>query len=172
MKIAIVGNSGSGKSTFTYELHRMLNIPLYYLDQHFWKPGWQRPDRSKFARIHHELCDRDSWIIEGMAIRYFDYRAERADIIIFLDIPLWRCLYRIFKRAIFCYGQVRDSSAKRCSERMPNQEFLRYVWKFNQKQKLVIQELLEKYKNTKKIFVIRNNKERNELLDKVGLREL
>ena len=84
MKIAIVGSPGSGKSTLASKLHEILGIPLYHLDQYFWKPGWQRPDRAEFAKIHYDLCDRDEWIIEGMATRHFAYRAEQADISFFL----------------------------------------------------------------------------------------
>jgi len=166
MKIAIVGSPGSGKSTFARKLHNTLGIPLYHLDQYFWKPGWQRPDREEFAKIHHELCDKDEWIIEGMAIKLFDYRAKQADVIVFLDIPLWLCLYRIFKRAITCFGQMRDSSAKGCPERMPDREFLTYVWNFNQKYKLVLEVLLQKYKNQKKVFIIKNKAEASKLIRK------
>ncbi len=166
MKIAIIGNPGSGKSTLAQKLHSITDIPIYHLDQYFWKPGWQRPDRAKFAKVHHELCDKDPWIIEGMAVRHFDYRAEKADVIIFLDIPLWLCLCRIFKRVITYYGKVRDSSAEGCPERMPDREFLSYVWNFNQKHKPVVEALLEKYKNQKKIFVIRNNAELDTLIKK------
>lgn len=166
MKIAIVGNPGSGKSTLAAKLHTITDIHLYHLDQYFWKPGWQRPNRAEFAKVHHELCERDSWIIEGMAVRHFDYRAEKADVIIFLDIPLWLCLYRIFKRAITCYGKVRDSSAKDCPERMPSWEFLSYVWNFNRKHKPIVESLLEKYKDEKKIFVVKNNAELNKLIKK------
>jgi len=186
MKIAIIGNPGSGKSTLATQLHTITGIPVYHLDQYFWKPGWQRPDRDEFAKIHHALCDKDDdlpadlssiasantetvrkgWIIEGMATRHFDYRAEKADVIIFLDIPLWLCLYRIFKRAFTGYGTIRDSSAQGCPERMPDREFLSYVWSFNRKHKPIIQDLLEKHKDQKKTFVITNNKELAELIQK------
>ncbi len=166
MKIAIIGNPGSGKSTLAEKLHTILGIPLYHLDQYFWKPGWQRPDRAEFAKIHHALCDKDSWIIEGMATRLFDYRAEKADIIIFLDIPLWRCLYRIFKRAITCYGKVGPAAPKGCPERTPDREFLSYVWNFNKKHKPIVEALLQKYKDQKKIFVVKNKTDLSNLIKK------
>jgi len=166
MKLAIIGSPGSGKSTLAAKLHAITSIPVYHLDQYFWKPGWQRPDRAEFAKVHHELCDRNSWIIEGMAVRHFDYRAEKADVIIFLDIPLWLCLYRIFKRAITRYGTVRNSSAKGCPEPFPSWEFLSYVWNFNRKRKPIVESLLEKYKSQKKIFVVKNNAELNGLIKK------
>ena len=62
MKIAIIGNAGSGKSTLALKVSRITGIPLYHLDQYFWKPGWQGPDRDEFEKIHNQLCDRNSWI--------------------------------------------------------------------------------------------------------------
>lgn len=51
-KIAIVGNAGSGKTTTALYLHNKLNIPLYHLDQYYWKPGWQRSDHEEFYAVH------------------------------------------------------------------------------------------------------------------------
>jgi len=159
MKIAIVGCPGSGKSTLALKLHKMLHIPLHHIDQYFWKPGWQRPDREEFRKIHDQLCDAPEWIIEGMAIRHFEYRVQKADVIIFLDIPLYICLYRIFKRAFLHFGKVRFASAPGCKERFPDREFLTYVWNFNKEPKAKVQALLKAHRNDKKIFVIKNQQE-------------
>ncbi len=164
MKIAIIGSPGSGKSTLALKLHKILHIPLFHIDQYFWKPGWQRPDRQEFAKIHDQLCDAPEWIMEGMATRHFEYRLQKADVIIFLDTPLYVCLYRIFKRAFFNFGKVFFSSAPGCVERWPDHEFLKYVWNFNKKQKPEVMALLEKYKNDKKIFVVKNQRDLDELV--------
>ena len=164
MKIAIIGSPGSGKSTLAFKLHKILHIPLFHIDQYFWKPGWQRPDREEFRKIHEQLCDAPEWIIEGMAISHFEYRINKADVIIFLDVPLYVCLYRIFKRAIFNFGKVRFSSAPGCEERWPDHEFLTYVWNFNKKQKPAVLDLFKKYQKDKKIFVIKNKRDLDELI--------
>jgi adenylate kinase family enzyme len=164
MKIAVIGSPGSGKSTLAFKLHRILHIPLFHIDQYFWKPGWQRPDREEFRKIHNQLCDASEWIIEGMAISHFEYRINKADVIIFLDVPLYVCLYRIFKRAFFHFGKVFFSSAPGCAERFPDREFLTYVWNFNKKQKFEVMTFIEKYHNNKKIFVIKNQQELDELV--------
>ncbi len=169
MKIAIIGSPGSGKSTLALQLHNILHIPLFHLDQYFWKPGWQRPDYNEFVETHYDLCDRDSWIIEGMAMRVSEYRFFQADVIIFLDIPLYICLYRIFKRAFLNFGKVFFSSAPGCPERFPSWEFLKYVWSFNKKQKQAIEFSLNSYKDQKKIFVVKNAKELDELVDRFKL---
>jgi adenylate kinase family enzyme len=169
MKIAIIGNAGSGKSTLALELHKITGIPLYHLDQYFWKPGWQEPDRDEFEKIHNQLCDGDSWIIEGVAIRILEYRIQKADIVIFLDIPKYCCFYRIFKRAITHFGKVYFSSAKGCPEHGPDLKFLKFVWNFNSARKPAIQALFQKYQDTKKIFVVKNQHELRKLIKKFEL---
>ena len=168
MKIAIIGSPGSGKSTLAAKLHKILNIPLFHLDQYFWKPGWQLPDLVGFKKIHHQLCDAPEWIIEGMATWLFDYRAEEADIIIFIDMPRYLCFYRIFKRAFFNFGKVFFSSAPGCPERFPSREFLRYIWIFDKRQRPLIKEILGWYENDpkKKVFVVKNTQEINALIEK------
>ncbi len=163
-KIAIIGNPGSGKSTLGLKLHKILGLPLYHLDQYFWKPGWVEPDRDEYQKIHNQLCDRPEWIIEGVSTSFFSYRAEKADVIIFLDIPRYISFYRVFKRALTCWGKVYFSSAKGCPERRPDIKFLTFIWKFNRIRKPIIEDLLEKYKDQKKIFVVRNKKELAELI--------
>ncbi len=166
MKIAIVGNPGSGKSTLATRLHSITGIPVYHLDQYYWKPGWQRPIKEEFAQIHQELCDKERWIIEGVAMSLFDYRAEKADIIIFFDVPTYLCLFHVFKRAITSFRREYFSSAKGCPEKLPDVNLLRYIWNYNRDKKPEIEALLEKYKNQKQIFVVKNNTELNELIKK------
>ncbi len=180
MKIAIIGNAGSGKSTLGLQLHNILHIPLYHLDQYFWKPGWQEPDRAEFEKIHNQLCDKNEWIIEGMGIgqvqvkekvgliatRFFEYRIKKADIVIFLDIPTYLCFYRVFKRVLVHFGHVYFSNAKGCPERGPDLKFLKFIWNFNSQRKPIIEALLQKYYTQKKVFVVKNKAEVNELIKK------
>ncbi len=164
MKIAIIGNPGSGKSSLGLKLHNILNIPLYHLDQYFWKPGWQKIDSEEFEKKHHQLCDQDNWIIEGVATRLFPYRAEKADIIIFLDYPTYLCLYRVFKRALTHFGKVFFSSAPGCYERYPDLTLLRYIWNFNSEKKPAIEALLKKFQDQKKVFIVKNKAELDQLI--------
>ena len=157
MKIAIVGNAGSGKSTLAQELHTILQIPLYHIDHYFWKPGWQEPDRAEFEKIHNALCDQESWIIEGMAIRFAQYRFAKADIIIFLDFPRYLCFYRMFKRTFKYFGTVYFASAPGCCERGPSWKFLKFMWQFKHKQRATIRAFLAHHAAQKKIYVLTPN---------------
>lgn len=171
MKIAIIGNCGSGKSPLGLALHTLLEVPLYHLDQYFWNPGWQEPDRAEFEKIHNTLCDQSAWIIEGMAIRFFEYRIQRADVVIFIDVPTYVCLYRVGKRAYTHCGKVYFSSAKYCPERYPDLTFLKFIGNFNRRKKPAIMELLNKYCDQKRIFIVKNKVEINELIKKFESKE-
>jgi adenylate kinase family enzyme len=163
MKIIIYGNPGSGKSTLAVRLQQLLNIPLYHLDQYFWRPNWQEPVRAEYEKIHNNLCDLPEWIIDGVSTTTLEYRIQKADIVIFLDVSRYVCLYRVFKRALLNYGKVNFSSAAGCSERGPDMKFLKFIWNFDSNQKIRALALFEKYKNCKSFFIIKNKTE----LDKI-----
>ena len=39
-RIVIVGCPGAGKSTLAIQLGELLHIPVFHLDQLWWRPGW------------------------------------------------------------------------------------------------------------------------------------
>ena len=47
-RILIIGNSGSGKTTFAKSLSRKIDLPLVHLDTLFWICEWQHISRDKF----------------------------------------------------------------------------------------------------------------------------
>ena len=161
-RIAIVGNAGSGKTTLSTKLAAKLNLALYHLDRYFWKPNWQEPDRSEFIKIHDRLCDKEEWIIEGISTKTASYRFERADMIVFLDVPRMICLWRIFKRMIQNWN--KEICAPGCRERGPTRKFLSFVWNFDKNRKPTILDMIRKYKEDKKIYVISNQSDITKLL--------
>src|SRR5438105_3043002 len=159
-RIAIIGNAGSGKSTVANQLHQILKLPVFHLDKYFWKPNWVRTDPDEYKRIHDSLCDQDEWIIDGINLRVLEYRVQRADIIIFLDIPRYICFWRIFKRTIKNYGKETPSSALGCPERI-NWEFVKFliwVWNFKRDYPPKIIALLDRYKDSKEIHIFKSQK--------------
>ena len=56
-RIAVIGNSGSGKSTVARKVYDFCNLPLHHLDTYFWKPNWTPPNRDEYKIIHDGLCD-------------------------------------------------------------------------------------------------------------------
>jgi len=157
-RIAIIGNAGSGKSTLALRLQSILKLPVYHLDQYFWKPNWGRPDPDDYKRVHDQLCEQEQWIMDGMNLRVLEFRVQRADIVIFLDVPRYLSFWRIFKRTIKYYGKQTPSAAKDCRERINFEflKFLKWVWDFKARYPVAITEMLEKYKKDKEIYVLRS----------------
>jgi adenylate kinase family enzyme len=93
-RVAIVGSGGVGKSTFADELGRRTGIPVVHLDQRFWKPGWVETPRDAWIDVQREIVAQDSWIVDGNYGGTFNVRFERADTVIILTLPRWRCVFR------------------------------------------------------------------------------
>lgn len=160
-KIAIIGNAGSGKSTLAQKLQQTTNLPVYHLDKYFWKPNWTPSDLDEYKIVHDNLCNKELWIIDGMNLRFLAYRIEKADVIIFLDIPRYACFLNIFKRVIKYYGKEAPSSSKDCKEGINWKfiKFLKWVWNFKNRYPKKIKELLNIHANNKQVYILKSHKE-------------
>src|SRR3989338_1002761 len=100
-RILVIGSAGAGKSTFAKRLHEKLGLPLIHLDQHYWRPGWVKPEKIEWERKVKELLGGESWIIDGNYRSTLHLRLPAADAIIFLDFSRWRCFWGIVRRRCF-----------------------------------------------------------------------
>lgn len=157
-KIAVIGCAGSGKTTLAQRLQTLLGLPLHHLDQYYWQPHWQQPIFENFAQLHDQLCDTDSWIIDGMYARTLYYRCVKADTIIFLDMPRYRCLWRVIKRLLKNYKKTTASSAPECVESIDFQ-FLQWVWNFKKRSHQHILDIIELFGTNKTIYIFKTNKQ-------------
>ncbi len=123
----ILGGSGAGKSKLASEMAELLGLPLIHLDRHFWSPGWVEPDRKQWADKVIELSSRDAWIMDGNYSGSISLRLPRAEAAVLLDLPVWQCLWGIFRRGIIYRGRSRPDLADGCEEHFPDWAFIRYV---------------------------------------------
>lgn len=110
-RIIVIGCGGAGKSTFSRKLSSKLDIPVYHLDKLFWNKGWVETPQEQFDSKIEKIVSKDKWIIDGNYIRTMDIRAKSADTIIFINMPTYLCLYRIFKRRLMYRGKSRPDMA-------------------------------------------------------------
>jgi adenylate kinase family enzyme len=97
-KILIIGCSGAGKSTLARQVGRITDLPVIHLDQHYWPPGWQEPDRATWRCKVSALIAQPRWVMDGNYRRTLALRLAEADTVIFLDFPTWLCLVRVLRR--------------------------------------------------------------------------
>jgi len=129
-KVLVLGCCGSGKSTFSRQLAHITGLPIIHLDQHYFKPGWEEPDKATWRDKVHQLCHQERWIMDGNYSGTIDIRLEHADTVIYLDNPTYSNLYRVCKRIMTYRGIVRPDAAPGCAERW-DLDFLHYVLVFN-----------------------------------------
>ncbi|MGE6486895.1 topology modulation protein [Paenisporosarcina sp. NPDC076898] len=126
-KIMVIGiSAGVGKSTFARKLGESLTLPVIHLDKLFWKPNWVEASLEEFSKAQQEIVIQDQWIIEGNYTNTFDLRAAHADTMIYLELPLHVCLYRVVKRWLMNLGKTRPDMTAGCEEKL-DWAFIKFI---------------------------------------------
>jgi adenylate kinase family enzyme len=100
-RVSVRGTSGSGKTTTSRRLAELLGVPFIELDALHHGPNWAEPTPEEFrARVEAAIVEApDGWVIDGSyASKLGDLVLERADTLVWLDLPLHVCLRRLWRR--------------------------------------------------------------------------
>lgn len=126
-RIMIVGGPGSGKSTLARWIGKQTGLPVQHMDLIHWQAGWiERSQCEKLALISAvEMQER--WVIEGGVSKRYAQRLERADVMIWLDLPIGLRLWRVFWRSVRYRGQARPDLPEGCPEQL-GVETLKFLW--------------------------------------------
>jgi adenylate kinase family enzyme len=157
-RIIVIGCCGAGKSTFARRLHDKTGLELIHLDQLHWSPNWVESDKETMKQRVKQTVEKPKWIIDGNYGSTMDIRIEKADTILYLDYPIWKCLWRVTKRIWQYNGKTRPDMTEGCPERW-DWEFIHYVATFNLTKRKAILERLEKVKGQKRIEVFKNDRD-------------
>lgn len=163
-RIMIIGSAGSGKSTLARKLEEITKIKAIHMDTLFWKKNWISVSQEELFQKVEKIIENDSWIIDGNYSKSMLIRFERADTIIFLDTPLWLCLYRVIKRRIVYANKHRPDMTKGCKEKL-DWEFIKWIINYNLHKKKKIKKTIISYSDSKIIFIIKNNKDKEKILN-------
>jgi adenylate kinase family enzyme len=97
-RVSVVGSSGSGKTTFAAEIAARLGVPHVELDAIYWGPRWSHLDLETFRTRVREATATDAWVCDGNYSAVRPIVLERADTVVWLDLPLRTCLARMLRR--------------------------------------------------------------------------
>lgn len=129
-RIAVVGAPGSGKSTLARILGERLSLPVYHMDHIHWKPGWVAREKAEKLVLARDILAREEWVFEGGFSAIQSERIARAQIMIWLDLPLGLRVRRVVWRTIRWFGRVRPDMQENCREGVNPEmlKFFRYIW--------------------------------------------
>ena len=138
-KVLILGCAGSGKSTFAACLHDLSGLPLYHLDNVWWKADRTHISREDFDSKLGELIGLDRWIIDGDYSRTYERRIAACDTVFFLDYGQEVCMSGITERV----GRKRADIP--WTEQELDPELVELVKKYESQNKPVLLDLFKRY---------------------------
>ena len=104
IKILVIGNSASGKTTLSKELAQRIGLQHIHLDELFWSENWQPKDKEIFRHLVSKSIETSSWIVDGNYGSARDILWTQANYVIWLNYSLpcvlWRGLRRTLKRCL------------------------------------------------------------------------
>lgn len=103
-RIAVVGTTGSGKTTTARHLAALLGLPHIELDAIHWLPNWVEVEREAFRQQVTEAIAGPAWVVDGNYSKASDLIWKRATTLVWLDYDLpvifWQLLNRTVKRVV------------------------------------------------------------------------
>jgi adenylate kinase family enzyme len=164
-RVLVIGNPGGGKSTVSAALAERLDLENISMDRDvFWLPGWVLRDRQEQRAILAGMVSGDRWVMDGTGVSSFDLRLPRADLVIWVRVPRLLSLWGVLSRAMKFRGKVRPDMAPACPEQLPDLEFLRYIWTFDQVQTPKVIAAVEEFGPEKPVVAIKSRRDMRRLL--------
>lgn len=160
-RIMIVGGPGSGKSTLARWMGGQTGLPVQHMDLIHWRAGWVERSQDEKLELISAVEAHDHWIIEGGISKRYAQRLERADVLIWLNLPIGVRLWRVFRRSVRYRGQARPDLPKGCPEQLGIEtlKFLWWTWHNRIPGRLKVQRTLDDYKGTAQIHTLRSPRE-------------
>ena len=160
-KIIVIGCPGSGKTTFSRKLAQVTGIPIYHLDAVWHKPDKTHIEREEFDKIQEDIFAAETWIIDGNYRRTVEMRVRACDTVIFFDLPTEICVEGAKARV----GKMRPDMP--WQEDYLDMQFYAEIMSFKERVVPGIYEILNRYKNEKRIIVFKSRDEADKFLKSI-----
>jgi len=98
LRIAIIGNSGSGKSSLAAKAGSGLKLPVYDLDLLHWHADGRKREEAEAKILVAEHAAGAAWIIEGVFGWLTEIALPRAKALVWLDLPWAECREGLLQR--------------------------------------------------------------------------
>lgn len=154
-RIIVLGCPGSGKSTFSKELHKLTTLPLVHLDNIWWKEDHTNISCDEFDRKINLILQGKEWIIDGDYSRTYEKRIKACETLFFLDYSEKQCMEGIIERV------GKDRTDIPWTENALDPELVTLVKEYKTKNRLELYELFKKY-NQKQILIFKSRAQADE----------
>ncbi len=97
-RVLVAGTSGSGKTTLAARIAVVLQVPHIEIDALFHGPDWT--PRPCFEADVHRFSAQPTWVAEWQYASVRAHLAERADLLVWLDLPRIRVMRQVTRRTL------------------------------------------------------------------------
>lgn len=109
VRVAVLGASGTGKTTLAEALATHLAIPHFDSDAYYHRPTdppyrEPRPPEERRALLERDLAPHPSWTLSGGALAWTPRPALEPTLLVFLDLPIELRLERLLARERARFG--------------------------------------------------------------------
>lgn len=157
-RIVILGGPGAGKSRFARLLGQRLNLPVVHLDPLFWRPGWTPSDAESFRERVRIALAGDRWISDGGYIQVTgDLRLPRADLIVWIEQPVWLRLFRSVQRMADPRERGRADLPEGCRDSLDAQA-LGFILDFDRLNRPMLEEAIARLAPDKAVIRLRGDR--------------
>lgn len=155
-RIYILGNAGSGKTYLAKKLSKILKIQDYNLDDIFFyrKYDKKRSEKNR-EKLFKSIYKKKKWIIEGGYLSWIEEGIKKSDLVIFIEVPFYKTIYRVFKRFKKRKGKHKETWKDVFI-------LIRSAKRYKKKGYYKHQELIQKHKA--EVIYLKNKKEINKFL--------
>lgn len=136
-RIAVIGAGGAGKTSLARALGQALDLPVVHLDAHYYGAGWEPLPPARWSEHQRRLVAADRWVMDGNYAGTLALRLERADTVVFLDLPPLLCGWQVLWR--WALGHLRPAPDLPQGVRPKvDRRFLAYVLTFRDRRRPVL----------------------------------
>ncbi|PPK92264.1 adenylate kinase family enzyme [Kineococcus xinjiangensis] len=97
-RVLVAGTSGSGKTSLAVRIAAALHVRHVEIDALFHGPAWT--PRPSFERDVHHFSAGPAWVTEWQYGSVRAHLAERADLVVWLDLPRHRVMRQVVRRTL------------------------------------------------------------------------
>jgi adenylate kinase family enzyme len=100
-KVAVIGTTAAGKTTFSVRLAERLGVVHVELDALYHGPNWTPTAEVEFRRAVQSALGPEGWVADGnYSGSLGDLVLDQADVVVWLDIPFWTTMGRLWRRTL------------------------------------------------------------------------
>ena len=155
----MIGNAGAGKTSLSRILAARYQLPLTHVDSIQFIAGMNIRPHDQSIAILTQIQSQESWIIDGYGpLDILQDRLERAERIIFIDLPIWRHYWWATKRQVKSLWNPRAELPADCDDVTLKQtlRLFRAIWKVHIKMRPEMLKILARQNLKPKVVMIRS----------------